>query len=276
MAQNGGVQLNSGIARYETAGGAANSIPSGATEPTGTSTGVTANFVVDTGGTTTTTGGDHLFANWWWFRVNNVMTRESAVRPATTAVRSLNGTNGVSYDFAQQGAALNMTMSYTVVSTSATSAEVRCVLTVLNTSTAGAVDVSIFNYVDYFLNNADASDFATGATVGSNQIITVTDIARPGISLTHTGFGATGYLVGGFSATSGQVSDANLDNFVGNTIANVGAGGGDIAGVMQWNLGSIGSGQSATVTSIISVAIPTPAAASLLGLGGLLVGRRRR
>lgn len=271
QAQNGGVSLTDGPARYRVPTGGVANIPT-------TNATATADFQVQTVGDANQTA-DHLFSNWWWYRVNNgptPSTRELAVRETGAgAVRTLLGTNGVQYAFTPVDG-LAMTTSFTMVSIDANTAEVRCVLTILNQITATpSVDVSIFNIADYFVANQDANDFASASVVGSNQVITVTDTLRPWATLTHTGFGASAIQTAGFSAIGALMTNTVVDN-LNNTVLNPsGATGADIAGLMQWNL-NIGSGQSQTLTSIIRVTIPTPGTAALAGLGGLAMFRRRR
>ncbi|MFT3683536.1 MAG: MYXO-CTERM sorting domain-containing protein [Phycisphaerales bacterium] len=233
-----------------------------------------------------TAGSDNLYQNWWWYRVNGTgaSTRELGVRQATgTAVRTSSGPNQVSYAITTN-ATDSFVLSWTLTQINANTAVINYSCTVLNNATF-ARDISLFNYVDYFLANADAGDrldtaYGPGVGVHGDRVMNISDSSNAGWGLSHWGYGADAYAVGTFSGVGGQITDTGIDNFAD---ANLGAPvnpatGADITGVMQWNFVGVAAGGSATANGAIIVwnTVPTPGAAALLGLGGLAMSRRRR
>lgn len=287
LAQNTGAALTDGNAFYDvTSTGAAGTIPTTA-EPTGTSVQVQANFRMGP----TNTSQDQLYANWWWYRVNGVSTRELAIRQTTgTAVKSSSGPNHVHYDITP-AAGLLFGLDFTLTDqdgAGTNAANIFMNVTVTNTTGASA-DISLFNMADLFLFGADAGDRLRTATVdgNGNRSLLVSDstVAAAAATMMFTGYGAAGYGIGTFSGISGQISDTGIDNFADlNSGAPIEpAAGADISAIMQFNLGVIPNGGSASASAAIAVnlngtaqTIPAPGALALLGLGGLVAGRRRR
>jgi MYXO-CTERM domain-containing protein len=275
LAQNTGIQLVDGGAIYDvTSTGNAGTIP--VSEPGGTAAGVQGNFRV-TGGVG---GTDNVYANWWWYRVNGTSTRELGIRQTTgTAVKTAIGTHAVNYAITSGGLLFDVT--FTLSSLNATSANIHSNVRVTNT-TASPVDISLFNMMDIFLGGQDASDrvLFAGAS-GGDRVINFDDSVLPSFKAQHRGFGAFGYGVGTFSAISAQVTDTSIDNFAdvnGFTTPD------DLSSVMQFNLGVIEAGATASAGAAFAVdvqgndvtAVPAPGALALMGVGGLLAARRRR
>jgi hypothetical protein len=235
------------------------------------------------------TSSDHLFSNWWWTRAGGD-TREFALASPTgsaAVTRTDFGTNAVQYSGIQPyltgaNAALRFTLTITTLDLDGPGGNrgsVTSTLSVTNTGSAAIGGVNLFNYVDYFFTGEDGSDRidALDAGVGVNaRFGRVTDVAdTQGFpALWHLGVGATGYGFGAFSAVGGQVGDTGIDNFADFNNATA-ATGGDISGVMQWNFGDVGAGETRSATAILAV-VPTPGTLALLGLGGLVAGRRNR
>jgi hypothetical protein len=283
-ASNVGTRLTDGTAVFEPIGTTTGSIPT-TTEPGASS--VASNFRINGG----TSGSDNFFTNWWWYRVNtagSASTRELAVRQtAGTASRTVTGANQVSYTIVTT-ASFTFTLSWTLNQTDANTAVVNYSCTVTNTSGA-AQDVSLFNYVDYFLANADAGDrldhyYTPGGqdAVGGHgdRLINISDSSNAGWGLSQRGLGSDGLIVGTFGGVGGQIADTSIDNF---TDSNSGApvnpaAGTDISGIIQWNFTGIAAGGSATASASVIAwsAVPTPGSAALLGAGMLASFRRRR
>jgi len=275
FAQNSGIQLVDGPAIYDvTSTGNAGTIP--VTEPGSTAAGIQGNFRV-TGGVG---GTDNSYANWWWYRSNGVSTRELGIRQATgTAVKTTFGTNGVNY--AITDGTLQFDVSFLLTSMSATSANIYSSVRVTNNGGA-AVDISLFNMMDLFLAGQDANDRVVSAGIdGADRAINFDDSVLTSFKGQHRGFGASGFGVGSFSLVAGQVTDTSVDNFADINGYTTPA---DLTSVMQFNLGSIAAGATGFAGAAFAVdvqgnavtAIPAPGAFALLGLGGLMVARRRR
>jgi len=289
MAQNTGARLIDGNALYDvTSAGTTGTIPT-TSEPSGTATGVQANFRMT--GAPATTGQDQLYANWWWYRVNGTSTREFGIRQtAGTAVKSSLGANHVQYQISN-GAGLLFTMDFTLTDQDGPSGNdaANIFMTVGVTNNTGAdANISLFNMADLFLFGGDAGDRLRTATVGGGQrdlLISDSGVGAGAATMMFTGYGASGYGIGTFSGISGQMSDTSIDNFAD---VNVGApvepaAGADISAVMQFDLGVIPNGGTGYAAAAIAVhlngtaqTIPTPGALALLGLGGLVATRRRR
>jgi uncharacterized protein (TIGR03382 family) len=286
LAQNSGAALTDGNAFYDvTATGVAGTIPTTA-EPTGTATQVQSNFRMGP----TNTSQDQLYANWWWYRINGTSTRELGIRQTTgTAVKSSLGANHVRYQITP-ATGLLFTMDFTLTDQdgAGTNAANIYMVTTFTNNTGQAVDMTLINMADLFLFGADAADRLRTATVGTDRNLLISDSgagAAANATMMFTGYGASGYGIGTFSGISGQVTDTGIDNF-----ADVNSGapiepaaGTDISAVMQFNLGSVAPGASASAYSAIAVhlngtaqTIPTPGSIALLALGGLVAVRRRR
>jgi hypothetical protein len=274
LAQNTGARLTDGTALYDvTSSGSSGTIPTTA-EPSGTSLAVQGNFRINGG----TSGTDNVYANWWWYRTSTD-TRELAIRQASgTATRTLTGTNQVDYVITATNASLSFNVMYRVVQHSPVEATMTTSVTVTNVGAGPVTGLNLFNMLDIFLNGQDANDRVLSAgVVGTDRVInwedTVAAIGNPLKYAVWTGVGATGYGAGDFAGISTQVTDTGIDNFNDVITSNPPAGQ-DMSGVLQWNFGDLLPGGSVTATARLY--IPSPGALALLGLGGLLAGRRRR
>lgn len=279
-AQWTGASITDGDVRFQVPSGStgAGTLPS-STTASGTS--ISADFR-----TTGAAGTDHVFTNWWWYRANGD-TRERALSVPTAqqaaVVKTLTGTNQVDYTNIQpeatgNNAGLRFSMTWSVLDTDGAGGNqgrVLSTLTVINTAATAATAVNLFSYVDYFFAGQDANDFVAAGGAGfdgTGRFINVQDsvISTFG-TMQHYGAGATAFGVGPFSAVGGQLGDTSVDDFTNFNNAITPA---DISGVLQWSFGDIPAGGSASAT--MTLAIPAPGALALLGLGGLVAGRRRR
>jgi len=274
-AQNGVVRLTDNGASYDVgAGTSTGNIP---VSELGAAT-ATADFFISG------TSSDNLYGNWWWYRVNGTSSREFSVRQATgNATRTLSGTNSVTYNITVN-ATDSVDLTFTLSGNGGTAAVLNYSATFHNNATF-ARDISMFNWVDYFLANADAGDrlvhaFGPGTGVNGDRVLNISDSGNAAYGLSHWGYGASAYGVGLYSGVGAQISDTSIDNF---TDQNLGAPiapatGDDIGGIYQWNFGTIAAGGTATASGAIVVwnTVPTPGAAALIGLGGLVATRRRR
>jgi MYXO-CTERM domain-containing protein len=280
MAQWTGVTINDGTAFFRVAtAGTGTTLPASST---GSATGFQADFRL---GSATST--DQLYTNWWWYRTANDTREHGIASPAGSAAVSRTLLPGqVTYSNIQPqttggNSGLRFALNYRVVDLDGAgngAAIVYSTLTVTNTGTTDILGLNLFNYVDYFLNGQDANDIVpltnTGTTAGGDRWVTVNDTLAPGLGMSHIGIGASSFGVGSFGAVGGQMTDINTDNFNNFNNGATPTAGQDLTGVFQWNFGTIIAGGSASATSV--VVIPTPAAAALMGLGGLVATRRRR
>lgn len=141
-----------------------------------------------------------------------------------------------------------------------------------------------FNLVDsQILGIGAGSNDAVAASVsGTASTLTFSDTVSGNLyALNFIGVGVTNW-------EANSSANINTKVFSGNNNANtslIGAGGstagvvvgtGDLFGGFQWRV-TLAPGASVTLTSYIGVnSVPAPGAVALLGLGGLMAGRRRR
>jgi len=228
----------------------------GATLTSGTLTPNTADFRV-----TGAAGTDHAFRHYWWYRVQGD-NRETAFNNQTGPTGLAGNTATQNFAFPSFSAGL----TYQVNSLGATYGQVTSTVVVTNT-TAAQIQLHLFNYADYFFNGQDAGDVVS--LTGPNTF-RVTDAATQSY-MEHEGIGAVRWEAGPFgSAALNQLTNTVVDDLA-NTVDGTA---GDREGAWQWTL-TLDPGQSATVMSRLAV-VPAPGAMALLGLGGLIAGRRRR
>lgn len=275
LAQWTGASITDGDVRLQIQSGStgAGTMP---TSNTAGGSGVTADFR-----TTGAAGTDNAFTDWWWFR-SGTDTREFAISSPTgsaTPTKTLTGTNQVDWTGIQPittgvNADLRFDLQFRVQDldgAGGSAGQTVAVLTARNVGTSTITAVTVQHYFDYFISGQDANDICDGIVVGSGYRAMFMRDTVTGLQMTHIGIGATGMGVGSFSLVGSQVGDTTVDNFAdvnGATTA------GDQSGIMQFDLGDIAPGSSASATAII--VIPAPGTAALLGIGGLVAGRRRR
>jgi hypothetical protein len=230
--------------------------------PNGTGTGGSANMSVGDGNTA-----DHVFQDQWWWRVNGVSARETTLfGGAEAGGGTANGT--VTYNNVG-GLGFNVVQNLALTDTGTAQASLVNSLVITNTSGA-ALDMSFFSYLDFDIGGSAGTDVGIWQDQ-ANNIMRVTDGANFG---EYQGLGANAFQVTAFATLRGLLADADIDN-----LNNTGLpfASGDFTGGFQWNV-NIAAGGSLTLTTIrtINTAIPAPGALALLGLAGLVGGRRRR
>lgn len=209
---------------------------------------------------------NHNFEAWWWYRVAGE-TRESAFNSGqgTGETSSFSGNAG---SMTQFYSGFRADMQWEVFATGPGSGYMQTTLTITNTGNS-VLDISLFNYADIDLNNTAGND---QASLLANNDIFLTDATGPYVA-TYSGVGSDGYAAQPFAALRTRLTNNVVDN-LGNTGLPFGAG--DFTGGFQWDV-SIDPGFSRSVVATISlVLIPTPGAAALLAVGGLMATRRRR
>ncbi|MBM4108309.1 MAG: hypothetical protein FJ255_05780 [Phycisphaerae bacterium] len=259
VAQNQGVHLTSNGALYRIGGTTA-----GAT--LATSATLTTPPTMDLFKPNTTTP-DQIFRDWWFYRTTND-TREFAIANATSRV--LHGTNGVTYGYNLSGG-LSGTLNYTLTGQPSGATSVRMDQTWIITNNGPAsVDLNMFHFVDFDIMGAGSD---SGTLTTPNQRMRITDATGKGAD--WWGVGATNYQVNPYNTLLPLLTNTAVNN-----LANTGLpfGPGDITAGFQWVV-HVNPGSSVTILSSYGIntdAVPAPGALALLGLGGLIAGRRRR
>ncbi len=229
----------------------------GATPTTAASgTSVTADFRV-----TGATGTDHLFGNWWYYRLEGTNTREFRFNNQVGPTVVAGNTATRSFAFPE----FTATLTYQINSTGPVSGMLTETL-VINPLIAG--NLNIFNYADFFISGQDAGDTAPMA---GNSGMNILDVVTGQVLNFGASPAATNFQVGPFGAVTTLMGDTTPSNLT-NVNATVPAGS-DIGGAFQWTV-PVAVGQPITIVETFR--IPAPGTAALLGLGGLMIVRRRR
>lgn len=218
---------------------------------------------------------DQLFKNTWYYRTpSNNQNRFFSSLDTPTEVWSGN-TATITYTNAGPGAAgverFNAVFTLTITQTGAGAARVDTKLVFTNTNST-AKTYQVFNLVDMDLNATATNDTISMLAGSGNQIAKSTDASASNIGY-HAGYGATRYYAG--LATGAQSAIGSGSSNLGNV---AGPSTGDVGSAFQWEL-ALGAGQSATIYASFAIntnPVPTPGAAALLGLAGVVAGRRRR
>lgn len=277
-----GFTLTAGTATYSTAS-FNNPYASWATTSASAATALTVS-----GATSRTSATASIRHDTWGFRYTGAG-QSSTVSPLATqgfgngtteAAVGGNGTWTRSSIGSSAGGLFNARFDFALTQPVANSALLQITLTITNPSTTNALGLRLFNSVDHQLLGTGAGDAlnSTLQSFGSLVGIRSDDSAGASMYLIHyadnpgTYRGATPgniYTTGSGAANSGN---GGLHN---NTINLPAAT--DAASGYSWDV-TIAAGQSRSVTAYYSVnyTIPTPGAAALLGLAGMVASRRRR
>lgn len=232
------------------------------------------------------TGVDHGFDMQWYLGIEG-RTREWTLSGFTS--RTTVGTNQVTYNFSNAFGVTGLTASVTATlidaAFGANTSQVVTLLTITNNTSAALNNFDAFFSVDNDMAATFGNDtFAPLAFDNGNRVLVQSDAVAAGGPFHSTlyGYGADASGAGSFSALNTQLTDTGADF---TTLADLGSAGnttvGDYAQMMQWRR-SLGVGESVTLRADIvgsigaTAVIPTPGALALLGLGGLVAGRRRR
>jgi hypothetical protein len=279
LAQNSGVVLTDGDAVFRFGSTSATSLfPTSATSISRVSIDHRIN-----GGAT---GIDNGFDMQWYIGLEG-RTREFTLSGFTS--RTTIGTNQVTYNFANAFgiAGLQASVSATLIDAAfgANTSHVVTMLTLTNGSAAALNNFDAFFSLDNDLGGTGGNDaFSALAFDNGNRVLTQSDTLAAGGPFHSVlfGYGADASGAGSFSALNGQLTDSGADF---TTLADLGSAGtttlADYAQMMQWRR-SLGVGESVALRADIvasigaTAVIPAPGALALLGLGGLLVNRRRR
>lgn len=232
------------------------------------------------------TGTDHGFDMQWYVGVSG-RAREFTMTGFTS--RTVTGTNEVAYSFSN---AFGISGLSAVVSARLTdnafgpnTSSTMMSLTLTNNTASVISNLDIFYSIDNDIGASAGGDtFAPLALDNGHRVLVQSDLTASGGPFHSAvyGYNADASGAGGFSALNTQLTDTGPDF---TTLADLNAAGNstgaDYAQMMQWRR-SLQVGQSLTfranvVASIGATAvIPAPGALAVLGMGGLLLGRRRR
>lgn len=254
---------------------------------TGTGNG-SANFGLASGTGSTVTA-DYLFQNWWWYRSAGD-TREYALSNQSFGAQL--GANSAFLRYVEPiggsgtaNGSLTFEFTYTLNQLSPDQAAVTINWSITN-NTQTTQPVSFFAYADSDMSFTSISD-DNGAYLPGSGVNTY----RNDNSLTDTARFFTmsadlrlndEWRVGPWSTSATNTTSPLALLGANTTVNNMGnvdtaAGPADNSAAFQWNL-SIPAGESlgGRVTKGYNYVIPAPGAMALLGLGGLIAGRRRR
>lgn len=218
-------------------------------------------------------GTDNAWDFQWWYRFSTDTRERTLVSPSGGAwPAGSSGGNG----FTLSGATgVTATTSYDLTDPDGAGGNFGYGLSALltiNNNGSSAVSMSVFSYLDTFLNGADAGD--TGALFSPDTL----RLAEGSTQLFFRGIGAQNFIVAPWGGTTGAgaVADGVVTNY-NNTVT--GSGGSDLAAGWQWTNISIEPGSSISLRAVISTDatyIPAPGAVALAGIAGLAGIRRRR
>ncbi|MBY0313113.1 MAG: hypothetical protein K2W85_13665 [Phycisphaerales bacterium] len=223
---------------------------------------------------------DYGFENWFYYRSAGD-SREFALSNQTLGIQLSPNSVFLRYEEAIGGSAtangtLRFELTYTLNQISATQAAATINWGVTNNSQT-TQDLSFFSYCDYDIGSFSDDQGLYTSLPGVDEIRTNATSSNNALFATLSADLrlASNWQIGttGFSDALG-LRDLITTNFTNGTNNNLA----DVSGGYQFRLGGLAPGASVggRVTKGYNYAIPAPGAAALLGLGGLLVGRRRR
>lgn len=233
--------------------GAAPTSPTATAEPS-------ANFI-----TTGAGGTDHVFGNWWWYRLagdNREFALNSSGGGATSSFAGSIGTMTQFYP------SFRADITWEVQDTGSQFGYFTSTVAITNT-TGSPITIDLFHYLDADFNGTAATDSASLVAPG---LIRITDSAAPTIYGEYSAVNADNYQVGAFSTVRQLLTNTTVNNFNNSGLP---FGPADFTGGFQWSGITISPGSTRAVTVSFAV-VPAPASIALLGLGGLIAGRRRR
>lgn len=232
------------------------------------------------------TGTDHGFDMQWYVGTSG-RAREFTMSGFTNRTRT--GTNEVAYSFNNAfgiaGLSAVLTARLTDNAFGANTSSLAMSLTLTNNTAAAISNLDIFYSIDNDIGAGFGGDsFAPLAFDNGHRVLVQSDLTAVGGPFHSVvyGYNADASGAGSFSALNTQLTDTGPDFTL---LADLGAAGsstaGDYAQMMQWRR-SLNAGQSIMVVTQVNASIganaviPAPGALAALGMGGLLLGRRRR
>jgi len=270
--------LNDGLFRYSV-----NNTNGGAAARTGTGAGTSANFGLASGGGALVTA-DYLWQNHFWYRSAGD-TREFALSNMTFSTAL--GGNSIFTRYVEPiggatgGGTLSFELTYTLNQITTTSAALTINWSIVNNSNATQA-VSFFSYADSDIGALAGNDSGSYAAGSGVNVFRNDDVVFPGNGSFFTMASDLRvndlWNIGPFGG-AGSPRTFLTDTLV-NNLTNIdsAAGAADNVAAFQWRDLSIDAGGTVggRITLGYNYVIPTPGAAALLGIGGLVAMRRRR
>gem|GEM_PF-1353122 len=215
------------------------------------------------------TGQDGLnFLNqaWWWARVDGEDIREFALIQNGASVSNPTP-NQIRIEYsAGAGRQWRIVMQFTVNTLGGNAAELIQRLSITNNGATDVGSLSVFNFNNVTLNGTSSNDLVT--RTGPNEL----DFVDGSNTLYHGFYQPVNpsSLAGGVNLR-GLLTNNSVDNLPDGVLE---SGPGDLEAASQWSV-ALPAGAT-QVFEVRYVALPSPGAAALLALGGLLASRRRR
>lgn len=211
-------------------------------------------------------GLNFLNQSWWWIRVNDEDIREFAIAQAGPTI-SLPASNILRFDyFSGLGRDWHVSMEFEVNYLGLNAASLTQRLSITNTSSVDVPSVSVFNFNNVTLNGTPNNDLATQTR--PNEI----DFVDGGNPLYHGIYRPNNpdFIAVG-STIRNLLTNSGIDDIPPGVIE---SGPANLEVASQWNT-ELGAG-TIRIFEVTYLAIPTPSAAAVFALGGLLAARRRR
>jgi len=204
-------------------------------------------------------GVNHAASTWWWVRVDGIDGRENAVFQPTAVVTNPAGNQiRIEYAYTQ----FSLVLQFSVSGFDFGFGSLQQFATIRNRSN-NALTFNLFNYVDVNVEGTPNNDVA--AVTGPNTV-EFTD------AFTTATYEASNALqVDASGNVLGLLTNGIVNNLTGGLLAG-GPADLEIASQFQFTLQRNGVQSVSTTLTII----PTPGAAALLAIGGLVAARRRR
>jgi hypothetical protein len=203
---------------------------------------------------------------WWWIRVNGEDIREFAIAQAAPIITQPTD-NSIRIEYISGlGRGWRISMDFEVSYLGLNAARLVQRLTISNSTTVDVPSLSVFNFNNVTLNGTPTNELAT--QTGPNEI----DFVDGGNSLYHGIYRPSNPdLIAVGSSLRNLLTNTGIDDIPPGVIE---SGPGNLEVASQWNT-DLPSGSTRTF-EVTYLAIPTPGAAGLLALGGLMAARRRR
>jgi hypothetical protein len=209
--------------------------------------------------------------NMWFYRISSF----GRARNFNNATNKTVTANTASWDFSLDGS-INAKLSMAVTQPAAGQGKLVQTLSLTNVSGAD-ITFQLFNWAKFhaFIPAANAVSGSTTKIQGSQTPSSVGSLVTA--SLSSTGAVASNRWQMDPSSNSNGVLNSiiNTNNYALNNAASGNAASQNPMGALQWQNLFIADGQTVTVETTFLV-IPSPSSLALLGLGGLVAGRRRR